>query len=148
MADCPTIVDFRTRFPEFTVDVAPDAMVQAYLDESCSFLNEGRFGEDCFPRAVLYYSAHLISLSIRTTKQAQSSADQISPAQQIGGISGSSAGGLSVSFSGATPKSGSEAWFQLTPYGQYFLHILESCVVGIDIAGSPGCCSGYYRVFV
>jgi hypothetical protein len=137
MADLPTIADMRLRFPEFTEEVVSDSVVQFYLNDTASFLDENSLGS-CYKIAASYYTAHLIALSIRTTEQAQSSSSGVPGVPSSGTVSSSSAGDLSVSFSSAVSKSNTEDWYKSTSYGQHFLSIVESCVSGVDIAGSPG----------
>jgi hypothetical protein len=121
MADCPDISVFRARFPEF--DPVADATVQMYLDDACGYLSPDAFG-DCWERAVLYYAAHLLALAYNRC----SSIEAATKPPASGAVSGSSAGGLSVSFASGSPKDTTEAWYQQTGYGQEFLVLASECV--------------------
>lgn len=130
MPDCPTTADFKARFPEF--GSTPDATIQIYLGDACGYLDAAAWGE-CWTRAVLYYTAHLLTISQRATSQASSGSAGTMPPS--GSVVSSSANGLSVSFANAAPKTGREAWYQSTFYGQQFLVLIDEC---IDISSITG----------
>jgi len=118
MSDCPTLAEFRARFPEF--DSEPDARVQTMIDDACGYLSDSGFGP-AWSRAALYYAAHLLSLAIRATAAA-AAGTQPAPS---GAVSASSAGGLSISFASPPVTDTVEAWYQSTIYGQQFWAICQ-----------------------
>lgn len=129
--ECPTIAEFRARFPEF--ELVPDDSVQVYLDDACGVLSKALFGETCWKRAAFYYSAHLLSTALRTRANSQNG---VTSAEEAGLITGSSVGSLSLSYEGSGgEKSGAETWFDGTPYGRQFFVIAGECVNYNTLAG-------------
>lgn len=133
MADCPTTADFRVRFPEFTEAIATEAQVQLFLDDACDHLDQAALG-DCWERAVLYYAAHLLTISIRTG--AAVGIGGVANVGAAGAVTSSGADGLNISFGSSSPGSGTEAWYQSTPYGQQFLVIVDECSILAIVTGS------------
>ena len=137
MAVCIPIEDFRARFPEF-INV-PDATITLYIGDACDILSETAFGDICYPKAVAYHAAHHIAVSVATTEKAPvSGAAEGTPA---GGITGSGADGLSVSFGGLSPESESQAFYGTTAYGKQFMVLSEECVdiTSVVTPRSGGC---------
>jgi hypothetical protein len=137
MADFLTIADMRDRFPEFTVEVVPDATMQIYLDLADRYLSATGFGA-CRNEAALYYVAHRLTVAIRATKAAEASADGLPKPAGSGHVTTSTVRGLSISFATATPKNMTEAWYASTPYGEIYLTYTKSCLNRVCLAGSPG----------
>lgn len=129
MAECPTIAKFKEWFNAFQSQ--PDGTIQRFLDEACSIISEA-LDDGCYERAVLYYTAHLLALDIRTREN--SSAAGVPSPDASGLLSGSSADGLSVSYTSRTADSSSEAWLQSTPYGQRYFEIIKECSCSTSLA--------------
>lgn len=117
----PNLLNFRVLFPEF--DSIDDVRIQLYIDDAIDELNKRNWG-GCWGKAALYYAAHQLQLSI----------DRISggggSGSQSGKLTSASADGLSVGFA-QSPASGSSEWaywLSLTPYGQAFLALANSCL--------------------
>lgn len=121
---CPTLEEFRARFTEFST--VPDDKVNTFITEGCDALSESILG-DCFWRAALYYIAHILAVSIRTTNLTEQ-AGYIAPSEKAGMIVSSAADGVSVSYQASNTKlSQSGAWYSTTPYGRQFLVIADEC---------------------
>jgi hypothetical protein len=136
MAACPTVTDFRVRFPEYS-DIATytDLTIQYWLDDACLHLSEDSWGE-CWRTASVYYAAHQLTLSLQ--RQAQAASGSISTSA-AGAVTSSSADGLSISFgSPSTAGSNAESIYLSTPYGQQFLVLADECILNIGVAGSSG----------
>lgn len=119
---CPTIADFKLRFPEFSA--VPDERIQLALDDTCGFLSEDAFG-GCWSRAAAYYAAHTLQLALRATAAVEGGGD--APTQS-GSVVSSGADGLSISFASFTPDSETTAWLNTTAYGKQFLIIANGCI--------------------
>lgn len=122
--ECPTLVDFRARFDEFTE--IPDAKIEMFLTDSCNFLDYELFVTvECWESTVLYYAAHLLTLSLKTTRDSKNG---IVPASPIGALTASSAAGLSVSYGGTVGRTPQDSWLQSTPYGTFVLNLTSTCM--------------------
>ena len=77
----PTLANFRILFPEF--DAIDDVRIQLYIDDAIDELSKANWGK-CWGKAVLYYAAHQLQLSI----------DRIEAGGDSGGGSGSQIGVL------------------------------------------------------
>lgn len=124
------VATFRVRFPEFSDSIEyPDARIQLFLDDAkdCYLgTNEARWcGKYDYAQA--YLAAHL--LVIGTGAEAGDSSVKAGP------ISSKSAGGVSVSRAVMVKdRSDTDDFYMSTVYGQQFLNIRNSCLVGVLVA--------------
>jgi len=121
----PTLANFRILFPEF--DAIDDVRIQLYIDDAIDELSKANWGK-CWGKAVLYYAAHQLQLSIDRIDGGGGSGG--GSGSQSGKLTSASADGLSVGFA-QSPASGSSDWaywLSLTPYGQTFLALANSCL--------------------
>lgn len=122
--ECPSLSDFRNRFSEF--ENIPDVKVEMFLEDACNFYDYEMFTTvECWESTVLYYAAHLLTLSLR---MARDSENGIIPPSPAGAVTASSAGGLSVSYGGMAGRTVQDAWLQSTPYGIFVLNLTSTCL--------------------
>lgn len=122
--ECPSLEDFRARFNEF--ESIPDAKVEMFLSDACNFFDYELFDTlECWESVILYYAAHLLTLSLRAAQDANNG---IVPPSPAGAITASSAGGLSVSYSITAGRTTQESWLQSTPYGNFVLNLTSTCI--------------------
>lgn len=113
---------FRALFPQF-VDVA-DATVEAQAEMAMCFV--GARGCTCSSQMWLLLTAHLLYLSAQMVASGGGVA---------GPVTSSSIGKVSVSF--AAPAVGTDwnYWLALSPYGQQFAALYQSCNTGSYVGG-------------
>ena len=108
----PTLLEFRTIFPEF--DLQSDARVQYYMDLAIAQVGKNAFG-DCYAQAVYLVTAHNITM--------------MDPSRSVSGTKASEkVGDLAISYDTSSGK-GMDAMFNQTQYGKQFLQLRNSKVV-------------------
>ncbi len=122
-----TIMEFRTRFPEFADETEfPDVRIQLFIDDSVNIYlgaDEKRWGGK-YNYAQSYLVAHLIGVA--DTSEAGDSSVKAGP------ISSKSAGGVSVTRAvNAKNRSEAEDFYMTTVYGQRFLMIRNQSFAGV-----------------
>ena len=126
-----TVEEFRIRFPEFEDGVDyPDARVQLFLDDAAEDIgiDEGRWCGK-YNRAHCYLGAHY--LSVGTGSEAGDSSSKSGP------ISSKTAGGVSVGRAVMVKdRSDLDDFYMGTTYGQQFLNIRNTCLVGVRVANT------------
>ena len=105
---CPSVNDFKQRYPEFSQ--VTNQRVQVFLTEACEYLDEMR-AEPFYKKLVLLLTAHHLSLS---EGYQEGNAGE-------GLVSSMSDAGASISFATPTPTSNIDYFFQKTPYGVEYL---------------------------
>tara|TARA_R110000851_G_scaffold96792_2_gene209931 strand:+ start:17206 stop:17592 length:387 start_codon:yes stop_codon:yes gene_type:complete len=124
-----TVSDFRTRLPEYSDNTEyPDPRIQLFLDDAAEDIgsDENRWCGK-YNRAHCYLGAHLLLKGTATEVGDTSSSS--------GSISSKSAGGVSVGRAVvAKDRSDLDDFYASTSYGQQFLSIRNTCLVGVLIA--------------
>ena len=115
---------FLTRFPEFTA--VAEARIQLFLDEALLEIRESDWG-DFYTKSLNLMTAHLLTLADLSGGVAGGATGSVGP------VASRKVGDVSVSFgiSAASLATGSDAWFNATPYGQELARLIE--VVGCDM---------------
>ncbi len=128
------LATFRILFDEFA-DVQ-NATVTVWLDDSAELLCEGSWGT-CYPKAVLYYTAHQLALSENRKADAVSSGSNVQTTTTSGVITSASDGRLSTSFAEGN-KNGNEKdlWLDRTAYGQAYNALRRQCLNGARISSA------------
>ena len=126
-----SVVDFRTRFPEFSDDTEfTDDRVQLFIDDTVLYMgtDENRWG-DKYNTAQIYLTAHLLSVAM------SSEASGGNASASAGVISSKSAGGVSVTRQIVNKvRSEEDDFYMSTVYGQQFLILRDRCFVGVLVA--------------
>jgi Protein of unknown function (DUF4054) len=130
----PTIADFRARFPELST--VSDTLVNAFLyDVENVWLEEDLWDERDYPLAVLYLTAHL--LSIFQIQSTSSGSPTGMPADTF--VNSISIEGRTISFaqrggSGAANMTGAgEELLGTTLYGSLFLQLRARNIVPVVV---------------
>jgi hypothetical protein len=123
---------FRIRFPEFADDTDfPDARVQLFLDDAANCYigtDENRWCNR-YDKVHAYLAAHLLTVGTRT-EVGDSEANE-------GAIVSKAAGSVSLSRnSSSANRSTADEFYMSTAYGQQFITLRDSCLVGVVIANS------------
>lgn len=128
----PDLATFRVLFAEFAA--VQDATVNVRLEDSLSLLCEGSWGT-CYPKAVLYYTAHQLALSENRRAEAVVNGTNVQTAATSGVISSASDGRISTSFTEGN-KNGNEKdlWLDRTQYGQAYNALRRQCLNGSRIS--------------
>ena len=125
-----SIVDFRTRFPEFSDDTEyPDTRIQFSIGDTEIYIgtDEARWGNK-YDAAQAYLSAHL--LSIGTSSEASGGVGGGAGAS-VGPVVSKSAGGVSVTRASSNKtRSDEDDFYMATTYGQRFITIRNRCFAG------------------
>lgn len=118
----PDLATFRALFPELSG--TPDATVTLWLTDSTDFLLQSSWGK-CWPKAVLYLSAHQIAVA---NARAASAAGGIVP--QSGVLQSGSEEGISFTFfdKGTTDRGAWAQWLATTPYGDAYAALQRACI--------------------
>jgi hypothetical protein len=105
----PTLDEFRIRFPEF-VDQS-DELIEALIVEAQLTVDINTWYEPDYKPAVMYLTAHLLSMSI----------DQMGAGGgSVGDIASESFGPISISYVQRQSADGSFSVYSKTGYGQQF----------------------------
>lgn len=122
-ADLP---GYRALYPEH--GPIADAVIEVQITAALEHLSRQRWGR-CYPRAVLSFAAHEVSLAQARLAGAVITEGGQVVGQAAGTVASASAGGLSVSFAVPTSASRSDAaYFSQTAYGQRYLALLRECL--------------------
>lgn len=122
----PDLAGFRAIFPELAA--VPDAAVQVWLDDSLETLDANVWGL-CYAKAVLYLTAHSLSLSQQRIAGAATSAGGAVVVPTGGQIQSASAEGLTVAFAvSARAKSAAQELLAQTPYGMAYSALQRQCL--------------------
>lgn len=122
----PTVADFQTKFTNFSV--VPDATIQAAIDEASLTVGAEWLEKDA-PRAILYLSAHILSMD--------------GEPENSGGTSTASAAAIKKEVVGdveieyavqADVASGANSIYQRTYYGQRYLELLRRNFPAVAVA--------------
>ena len=121
MIEQPTLDNFRLLFPEF--DEVDDVRIQLYIDDAIDEMSKKNWG-NCWGKAVLYYAAHNLQLSIDRADGGGTGGNT------SGKLTSASADGLSVGFAQSPSSTGSESgyWLSLTSYGQALSAFANACL--------------------
>lgn len=114
------LATFRILFPEFA-DVA-DGRIEVGLVGASSELSPTSWGR-CYEKAVLYFTAHELALSLARVEDGESGT--VTP---TGRIQSASVEGLSVSFAIPANASANADWLSQSPYGQAFAALARRCL--------------------
>lgn len=121
----PDLATFRALFPEFAT--IADLTVQLYIDDAADTLDLGAWGR-CYPKAVLNYAAHELSLAQNRAASAVVTGGGV-VVPQTGQLASGSEEGISFAFAiGSTPKTFTQEWLSQTPYGQAYLALQRQCL--------------------
>ena len=104
---------FRTRFPEF--DTQSDARIELYL-------NDALLIHSLCETAVLYLTAHLLTLDI----ESGAGSSGASPDGGDGEVVSEGAGGVSGSFKSQADK-GKDVFYMITTYGRRYIALRNAC---------------------
>lgn len=102
--------EFKAIFTEFAAK--SDDAVQFFLTQAENHVDEATWG-DLFEEGVMYYTAH--QLKMRDDEAAGNTA--------AGSIASKSAGGVSISYSGAVQASSATNPFNSTSYGRQYVYL-------------------------
>ena len=116
----PDLATFRVLFPEFST--VPDATVQVYLSENGGGFSTTAWGR-CYAKAVLYYTAHELSLSLN--RQASSTGGVVS---QTGVLLSGHEEGIAFAFAPMSASGATAQWLAQTPYGQAYAALQRQCL--------------------
>lgn len=126
---CDITTCFRARYPEFgDTALYPDPRVQLFLDDAAQDMgsDENRWCGK-YDRAQAALAAHYL------TKGTLSEAGDTSAS--VGPITGKTAGGVSVQRAAVSKDRGNaDDQLSTTTYGQQFLALRDSCLVGVTVA--------------
>lgn len=116
----PTL--FKIRFPEFIGQT--DERIQIFIDDAIIVINENFWGEK-YNLGLNYLTAHYLVSAIKSEAGSSGS---------IGGISGKSVDGVSVSYAKVQIKDSAEDFVASTIYGQRYLTLkktlgVTACVI-------------------
>ena len=130
----PNLATFRVLFAEFSS--VPDGTVDVWLDDSSTLLCEGSWGA-CYPKAVLYYTAHQLALSQNRITDSVTDGNTVQTSATSGVISSASDGRISTSFVEGN-KNGNEKdlWLDRTSYGQAYNALRRQCLNGSRISSA------------
>lgn len=118
----PDLATFRALFPEFAA--VPDATVEVYLDMNGEGLSAAAWGR-CYAKAVLYYSAHELSLALQ---REQSAAENGGIADAGGVLQAGHEEGIAFTFAKRASSDATDEWLALTPYGQAYAALKRQCL--------------------
>lgn len=122
----PDLATFRALFPELAA--VPDAAVQVWLDDTLDTLDAGAWGL-CYAKAVLFLTAHALSLSQQRVAGASTSAGGAVVVPTGGQVQTATAEGLTVSFAvTARAKSAAQELLAQTPYGLAYSALQRQCL--------------------
>lgn len=129
-----SVADFRSSFPEFS-DVAdyPDTNIQYWLDFEKLMFNEARWG-DLMPKGVMLFAAHNLSLQ---RGRIQAAASGRAPGAATGVLSSKSVSKVSASYDVGVAAEEGAGVYNLTVYGQQYIHLARLIGAGPVQIGIP-----------
>ena len=111
--------EFKVRFPEF--DSIEDDRIQFFLDKAALLVSECRWGT-LYDEGVALLAAHYLALSI-----IQESASSATPSFPV---SSKKVGDVQINYAVPTAASGTEAYYNSTPYGQEYWSLVRLVGIG------------------
>ena len=120
------LADFRTLFPEISIDVASDDTVNAWLSRGEMRLEPSAWGVRFYDHAVLLWAAHHIALGLQRAEQGAGS----SPA---GALTQAKVGDIQTGYAQtdyATSGDPDEIRFAQTHYGREYLAYRDEVFAG------------------
>lgn len=114
-----TATSFKDRFPEFAA--VADARVDVFLDDARAELAEAAWG-DWYDKGTSYLAAHFLTVANAT---AGGSSGTVSPLSSV------TVGDVSENYAAyLTSKSGTDAYFSATAYGQEYIRLAKQVGLG------------------
>ena len=111
------IAYFRSRFPEFSDEQEfEDAIIQVFIDDAVEDVSQTLYKESIADRITAYLAAHYFYLSLKT---------EVGDSGSVAPIASQSEGEVSVSYGVNNVDKGSDAYFNSTQYGQFYLSLLK-----------------------
>ena len=113
-----TISDFRAAMPRFTAALAPDALVQTYIDIAGAVVREERW-HALWREGMRLFVAHFLTLYLRDEPESDGRAALLAAAEGGSRVASETVGEVSVAYA-AGEKSRAWGCFYETTYGRQF----------------------------
>lgn len=114
-----TPTQFKERFPEFATQT--DERIQVFLDKAALLVSACKWG-NLYDEGVALLAAHYLALSIL-----QSSASSATPTFAI---ASKKVGDVQINYAVPSAASGTEAYYNSTPYGQEYWSLVRLVGMG------------------